>query len=74
VALVPHKTLLERASQALGQPGPRLQAAVQDLKKAVGPPWGADQKAAALVAWMLLATGEAGAWRIALEQCSSHTR
>jgi hypothetical protein len=55
VALVPHKTLLQQASVALRRPGPRLRSEVQGLKKAVGPPWGADQKAAALVAWMLLA-------------------
>ena len=55
VQRVPQKTLLDRASTALGQPGPRLQATVQDLRKAVGPPWGADQKAAALVAWLLMA-------------------
>jgi len=28
---------------------------VQGFKKVVGAPWGADQKAAALVAWMLVA-------------------
>jgi hypothetical protein len=32
-----------------------IQAVVQSLKKAVGPPWGADQKTAALLAWMLVA-------------------
>jgi hypothetical protein len=51
----PLKTLLERASRALGQPGPALQARVQALKRQVGPPWTADHKAAALLAWALLA-------------------
>lgn len=55
VVPVPQKTLVERASEALGEPAAKLQATVQGFKKAVGAPWGADQKAAALVAWMLVA-------------------
>jgi hypothetical protein len=55
VVPVPQKTLVERASETLGEPAAKLQATVQGFKKVVGAPWGADQKAAALVAWMLVA-------------------
>jgi hypothetical protein len=58
VVRVPLKTLAERASEALGEPAAKLQATVQGFKKAVGAPWGADQKSAALVAWMLAAENE----------------
>jgi hypothetical protein len=58
VVRVPLKTLAERASEALGEPAAKLQATVQGFKKAVGAPWGADQKSAALVAWMLGAENE----------------
>jgi hypothetical protein len=30
-------------------------ATVKELGRSVGPPWGADQKAAALLAWLVLA-------------------
>lgn len=55
VVPVPQKTLAELSSEVLGEPATKLQATVQGFKKAVGAPWGADQKAAALLAWMLLA-------------------
>lgn len=49
------RELHERAAAALKRPADELQAQVAGLGKTVGPPWGADQKAAALLAWLLLA-------------------
>lgn len=49
------RELHERAAAALKRPADELQAQVAGLGKSVGPPWGADQKAAALLAWLLLA-------------------
>jgi hypothetical protein len=43
-----------KASAALGTPVSRLHETVKELGRDVGPPWGADQKAAALLAWLLL--------------------
>jgi hypothetical protein len=47
--------LLPRAAAVLGEPEEELAAAVSALGRKVGPPWGADQKSAALLAWVLLA-------------------
>jgi hypothetical protein len=55
VVPVPQKTLIELATAALGEPAAKLQATVQGFKKTMGAPWGADEKSAALVAWMLVA-------------------
>jgi hypothetical protein len=55
VESVPSKTVLGHAARALGRPEAAVQAQVESLKRQVGPPWGADQKAAALLAWALLA-------------------
>jgi hypothetical protein len=57
VVKVPQKELPARASVALRRTEADLAQAVLALGKAVGPPWGADQKSAALVAWLLLAKG-----------------
>lgn len=54
-ARVRQRELVERAASALKQPAERLQARVASLGKTVGPPWGADQKQAALLAWLALA-------------------
>jgi hypothetical protein len=43
-----------KASAALGGPVSRLHETVKELGRGVGPPWGADQKTAALLAWLLL--------------------
>jgi hypothetical protein len=48
--LIPSKELLARAAEALEPPAARWIAAIAALGKAVGPPWGADQKNAALAA------------------------
>lgn len=45
------------ATMRLRQPADRLLEAVNGLGRGVGPPWGADQKKAALLAWSLLADG-----------------
>jgi hypothetical protein len=46
---------LERdALGAVGSPVEGLHDTVKQLGRSVGPPWGADQKAAALLAWLLL--------------------
>ena len=42
------------AHTRLARPVPRLREEVKQLGRQVGPPWGADQKAAALLAWLLL--------------------
>jgi hypothetical protein len=46
------KDLAEEAERALGVPGARLTGTLAELGKTVGPPWGADQKQAALAAWI----------------------
>ena len=46
-----------QASAALGTPIERLRDTVKALGREVGPPWGADQKAAALLAWLVLKKG-----------------
>ena len=43
------------AAKAIGKAPQALQRTVKDLGREVGPPWGADQKAAALLAWLVLA-------------------
>ena len=52
---VPRKDLAERASEALSAPAEKLSARLATLGKSAGPPWGQDQKLAALAAWMCLA-------------------
>jgi len=47
--------LVDRAAATLRQPPARLAAAVLTMGKPLGAPWGADQKSAALLAWLLLA-------------------
>jgi hypothetical protein len=47
----------EEASAAVGQPSEALRETLQALRREAGPPWGADQKSAALLAWLVLKTG-----------------
>jgi hypothetical protein len=56
VTRIAERDLPERAGAALNQPAPRLQATVAGLGRGLGPPWTQDQKLAALLAWVLLAT------------------
>jgi hypothetical protein len=54
VSRVAAKGLDAMAASRLRRPAPQLAQAVKGLGRQVGPPWGADQKSAALLAWMLL--------------------
>ena len=49
-----HKDLTARASVTLGKSPQALAATLATLGRGLGAPWGADQKAAALLAWLLL--------------------
>jgi hypothetical protein len=51
---IPAKVLLEHAEAALETPASELSKKVSALGKSVGPPWGRDQKAAALAAMIAL--------------------
>jgi hypothetical protein len=52
---IAERELPRRAEATLKQPAARLQAAVGDLGRGLGPPWTEDQKLAALAAWVVLA-------------------
>jgi len=54
VSRVPSRDLEAQAEARLRRPVSRLQTEVKELGRQVGPPWGADQKMAALLAWLLL--------------------
>jgi hypothetical protein len=57
VTRVPQRELTSRATAVLRRPAAELAATVAALGRTLGPPWGADQKSAALLGWMLLAQG-----------------
>jgi hypothetical protein len=57
VARIPQRELTGRAATALGKSPDQLAATVTALGRGMGSPWGADQKDAALLAWLLLADG-----------------
>jgi len=52
---VREKEIWERAGEILGRRADRLRREIDALGKPLGPPWTADQKLAALAAWMSLA-------------------
>jgi hypothetical protein len=54
VCRLPARALEEHAMKCLQLPLKRLLDTVNGLGREVGPPWGADQKKAALLAWTLL--------------------
>jgi len=54
VSRVRARDLEAQAEARLCRPVPRLREAVKQFGRQVGPPWGADQKMAALLAWLLL--------------------
>jgi hypothetical protein len=54
VSRVRARDLEAQAETRLHRPVARLRKAVSELGVQVGPPWGADQKMAALLAWLLL--------------------
>jgi hypothetical protein len=55
VMRVAQRELMARAAAVLQKTPEQLTAAVAGLGRAEGPPWGADQKSATLLAWLLLA-------------------
>jgi len=55
VVRVRQRELLDRAATVLRKPPGQIEATVRDLGRPLGAPWGADQKAAALLGWLLLA-------------------
>jgi hypothetical protein len=54
-ARVAARELDARAATATGKPIETLRATLKNVGRALGPPWTADQKAAALLAWTILA-------------------
>jgi hypothetical protein len=54
VVRVKARGLEDEAARAIGRARETLAREVQELGRALGPPWGADQKAAALLAWRCL--------------------
>jgi hypothetical protein len=56
VVRVPARELEMRAAAAIGKSATMVQRAIAGQRESVGAPWGADQKAAALIAWLVLAT------------------
>jgi len=52
------RELEEQAAAAVGQPPEVLRETLQALRRGAGPPWGADQKAAALLAWLVLRSAQ----------------
>jgi len=54
------RALEAEAAAALGRTTQNLRDTVAALSRQVGSPWGADQKHAALLAWLILAQGEHG--------------
>ena len=57
VVRVRQRELLDRAATVLRKPPARIEATVRDLGRPLGAPWGADQKQATLLGWLLLAGG-----------------
>jgi hypothetical protein len=55
VCRVPARALEDHAENKLRLPLQRMLDTVKSLGRQVGPPWGADQKKAALLAWTLMA-------------------
>jgi len=60
VSRVRSRDLLTEAVTVVGRPPESLSQSIREWGREVGPPWGADQKAAALLAWVMLARAPAG--------------
>ena len=54
VTRIPQRALAERAGVALEASPDEISATLAALGRGLGAPWGADQKSAALLAWLLL--------------------
>jgi hypothetical protein len=61
ITAVRERDLLERGKTELGLSLKEMQRRLTDLGRPFGPPWGQDQKLAALAAWLSLASGPLGA-------------
>jgi hypothetical protein len=57
---VPQRDLYARAAMALSMEPDALGRRIKELGKLIGPPWGQDEKSAALVAWLALSAAGAG--------------
>jgi len=57
VVRIRQRDLAGEAARSLRRTPRALTATLTQLGREAGPPWGADQKAAALIAWLLLARG-----------------
>ncbi len=57
VVRVRQRDLADRSAATLRKSPQQLAATVSALGKILGPPWGADQKSAAMLAWMVLGEG-----------------
>jgi hypothetical protein len=57
---IPEKRLTEHAEQALATPAAAVMKRIAALGKSVGPPWGKDQKDAALAAMIALQSPSRG--------------
>jgi hypothetical protein len=63
VIRIRQRDLAAAAAAELGRSPEELRTRVAQLGRDVGSPWGADQKGAALIAWLLLARGRGAAAR-----------
>ncbi|HEV8452310.1 MAG TPA: hypothetical protein VGQ45_12825 [Gaiellales bacterium] len=54
---IPKRSIWDEGEAALGVPGDELRRRIDQLRRQIGPPWGEDQKLAALAAWIALAAG-----------------
>jgi hypothetical protein len=52
---IPKRSIWDEGEAALGVPGDELHRRIDQLRREIGPPWGEDQKLAALAAWIALA-------------------
>lgn len=57
---IPEKTLTAQAAESLGTPAPELLRIIAALRAEAGPPWGKDQKDAALAALLALSGNRSG--------------
>jgi hypothetical protein len=52
---IPKRSIWEEGEAAFGVAGEELHRRIDELRREIGPPWGEDQKLAALAAWIALA-------------------